>query len=656
MGNRLTMGNFFSGSGTWELAAKICGIDVLFESEVEPFPVALEAKRFPEAIQLGDVSKVNGAEIPPVDIMTNSSPCFIGSSLVNTSDGLKEIKDVKIGDKVLTHNNEYKTVTDSGCTGVKKVFELRAMGIDSIICTENHPLLVRKMTRKYPTYYVDGKRKRGNTRVFGEPEWKPLKDLDKTYYIGTSINQNSENSKNLTVEEMWLLGRYIADGYRRHDQPTVAFCIGYAKVDEFMKHLGAYRGYIDRQRTAMKYCITDKRLWELCGMCGDRAINKEFPAWILDLPAGDLKVVIDGYLSGDGCYNEKRRLFQSATISRKLAYSLSHAVAKAFCCTYKIYKIKKNPTCVIEGRTVNQHDTYEVRFKEGRKQDKAFYEDGHVWFPIRDIAEHGESEVYNLSVEDDESYTVQNIMVHNCQDLSVAGKRAGLDGERSGLFMEVIRITKEMRNADRLRSGRTTEYLRPRFWCWENVPGALSSAGGADFRTVIEEVIGIVEPERNVPMPKKWSKSGIVDGDNWQLAWRIMDAQFYGVAQRRRRLYLVLDTFGHRAGEILFERESVSWNFAEIAQAWKRTSLSFEERIDIASRIVNGELRTDSRTLEVAESGIDSGDDTEVFGMNEPVCFDGSNVTNPINASNPKPGDPCHTLSQDSRNYVVEKN
>ena len=70
---RLTMGNFFSGSGTWELAAKICGIDVLFESEIEPFPVALEAKRFPEAIQLGDISKVNGAEIPPVDILTNES-------------------------------------------------------------------------------------------------------------------------------------------------------------------------------------------------------------------------------------------------------------------------------------------------------------------------------------------------------------------------------------------------------------------------------------------------------------------------------------------------------------------------------------------------------------------------------------------------------
>lgn len=204
-----------------------------------------------------------------------------------------------------------------------------------------------------------------------------------------------------------------------------------------------------------------------------------------------------------------------------------------------------------------------------------------------------------------------------CQDLSVAGKRAGLDGERSGLFLEVIRITKEMRNADRLRSGRATEYIRPRFWCWENVPGALSIAGGADFRTVLEETIGIVEPEVHVSQPKKWGKNGIVDGDNWQLAWRIMDAQYYGVAQRRRRLYLVLDTFGHSAGEILFERESVSWNFAEIAETWQRTSLSLEDRISIASRIISGELRTDSGTLEVAESWADSGNDSEVFGINE---------------------------------------
>lgn len=141
--------------------------------------------------------------------------------------------------------------------------------------------------------------------------------------------------------------------------------------------------------------------------------------------------------------------------------------------------------------------------------------------------------------------------------------------------------------------------------------------GGADFRTVLEETIGIVEPEVHVSQPKKWGKNGIVDGDNWQLAWRIMDAQYYGVAQRRRRLYLVLDTFGHSAGEILFERESVSWNFAEIAETWQRTSLSLEERIGIASRIINGELRIDSGILEIAGQRSDSRDDSEVCVVDE---------------------------------------
>jgi len=173
-----------------------------------------------------------------------------------------------------------------------------------------------------------------------------------------------------------------------------------------------------------------------------------------------------------------------------------------------------------------------------------------------------------------------------CQDLSVAGKRAGLDGERSGLFQEVIRITREMRNeADDM--GR----LQPRFWCWENVPGAFSSNRGEDFRQVIEQVARLVEEDAVIPMPPKgWSYAGVVDGEEWQIAWRTMDAQFYGVPQRRRRVFLVADFDGHCAGEVLFERESQSWDFKEIADAWQTTSVSLADRIDIASRIIRGEI------------------------------------------------------------------
>ena len=146
-----------------------------------------------------------------------------------------------------------------------------------------------------------------------------------------------------------------------------------------------------------------------------------------------------------------------------------------------------------------------------------------------------------------------------CQDLSVAGKRAGLAGERSGLFMEQMRIIKEMRENDRRNNQRTDEYVRPRYMVWENVPGALSSNGGEDFRAVLEETARIVEEDAVIPRPSgKWTNAGCIMGNGWSIAWRIHDAQFWGVAQRRRRICLVADFGGGSAPEILFERKGMS--------------------------------------------------------------------------------------------------
>ena len=148
-----------------------------------------------------------------------------------------------------------------------------------------------------------------------------------------------------------------------------------------------------------------------------------------------------------------------------------------------------------------------------------------------------------------------------CQDLSVAGKRAGLAGERSGLYLEQIRIIKEMREGDR-RRGRADHLCRPRFMVWENVPGALSSNQGADFGAVLTEAVRAAEPEAPaVPVPEKgWPTSGCLYGElgRWSLAWRIHDAQFWGVPQRRRRIALVVDFGGLAAPEILFERRGLS--------------------------------------------------------------------------------------------------
>lgn len=164
-----------------------------------------------------------------------------------------------------------------------------------------------------------------------------------------------------------------------------------------------------------------------------------------------------------------------------------------------------------------------------------------------------------------------------CQDLSVAGKRAGLAGERSGLYMEQIRIIKEMRHRDELR-GRTGESIRPRYMVWENVPGAFSSNGGKDFAAVIEEAVRVAEPEApNVPVPEKgWPTSGCFMGDTWSVAWRVLDAQFWGVPQRRRRIALVADFGGQSAPEILFIRKGVSRDFDESKSARKATARDAE--------------------------------------------------------------------------------
>ena len=181
-----------------------------------------------------------------------------------------------------------------------------------------------------------------------------------------------------------------------------------------------------------------------------------------------------------------------------------------------------------------------------------------------------------------------------CQDLSVAGKRAGLKHEangdeettRSGLFMEAVRIIKEMREA--------TNGQYPRFALWENVPGAFSSNNGNDFRVVCEELIKIVEPAAFMPpVPKNgWAYADSYVGDGWSLAYRTFDAQYWGVPQRRRRIHLVADFRGERAGEVLFEREGVRGYFETSRTPWQAAPGNAEDRTGAADREGDGDGKT----------------------------------------------------------------
>ena len=181
-----------------------------------------------------------------------------------------------------------------------------------------------------------------------------------------------------------------------------------------------------------------------------------------------------------------------------------------------------------------------------------------------------------------------------CQDMSVAGRRAGLDGSRSNLFYEAVRIAKEMREA--------TNGRYPTWLCWENVPGAFSSNSGSDFKAVLDEIRKIKDPEADTPRPARWPNAGCILADDHSVAWRVFDAQYWGVPQRRKRIYLVADLAGQRAGKVLFESEGVSGYTPQGFRSWQGSAGAAEEGAHpagIGTDGYNGAIDTVAATLGV---------------------------------------------------------
>lgn len=240
------------------------------------------------------------------------------------------------------------------------------------------------------------------------------------------------------------------------------------------------------------------------------------------------------------------------------------------------------------------------------------------------------------------------------QDLSIAGKRAGLAGARSGLFMEQVRIVKEMREADK-RNGRTGDMVRPRYLVWENVVGAFSSNKGKDFAAVLEEIIKIVEPEApGIEVPEKgwptWGGYHDEMGGRWSVVWRTHDAQHWGVPQRRRRISVVADFGGDTASEIQFDGESVSGDIAESGAAGERPAEAAESGTSYAVRIRGGcDGGGKGALVQTEKSGtLGTGNDQTIFTptpINLMVATRCKALGRGTGFGVGEPGDPANTIS-----------
>lgn len=257
-------------------------------------------------------------------------------------------------------------------------------------------------------------------------------------------------------------------------------------------------------KTTYKLQFSNKELGEFCKQFGIGAKNKNIPQWILDLKKEYLEYLLFGIIDSDGCFSQNR--YKVTTISRNLAYNIGELVLKIKNVPYHIYKNIRPKKYNIEGRIVNQNDTYQITWGFNYNHNINFVDNNYLYSKIRKIEEREEfNDVYNIEVEDTHSYCVNNIATHNCQDFSVAGKQAGGDegsGTRSSLMYETIRII---------------EKLKPKYVVWENVKNLLSKKHKHNFDNYINKL----------------------DELGYNSYYKVLDAKDYGVAQHRERIYTV---------------------------------------------------------------------------------------------------------------------
>ena len=574
MEDQMTLGSLFSGSGGFELAGTLAGVKPVFLSEVEPFCVRLTEKRFPDVKHYGDVSRLSGADLEPVDVITFGSPCFPEGTLILTDNGYIPIEEVEVGMRVLTHKGRWRTVTATGAKfGETVVLKGNHYGLE---CTPNHPIY-SSGERKYYPQLDNGKR--GNMilltdekswvpagemkgKLWGVPNYAEPLPIASPSYLGTSWQKPMPP---FSDELFYFVGRWLGDGWVQNKQRPgrpeghtggqICICDSYDKEGELREIVEkmSERYSVYRHRTAIRFTFTSKVFCEwLTDNFGRYAYGKTMPGWVFGMRESYKRSLLNGLIDSDGT-KVQDNIWKINTTSKRLAESI-RILGEMLGYSTTVFFVKTEDTCVIEGRVVNQRDWYSVVLTRGKKR-KHLSDDRQGWYRVRSVTQtHNTKPVYNLTVDEDNSYVADGIVVHNCQDLSIAGNRAGIhEGKRSSLFFQAIRIIKEMKEA--------TNGKYPRYAIFENVAGAFSSNNGADFKAVLEAFCSVENEGAYIPEPPKgkWPHAGYILGDNYSLAWRLFDSKYFGVAQRRERIYLVADFTGWSAGEILFKRDGVPW-------------------------------------------------------------------------------------------------
>lgn len=523
--------DLFSGIGGFSLGLeRTAGFETVAFCEIDEICQKVLQKHWPLVSLFSNVKKLNSQNIKhKIDIITGGFPCFTEGTLILTKEGYRDIKDIKVGDEVLTHKGVWKRVNQKHKKRNARTRTIKSQGVFPLTTTDEHP------------FYVRGH------------EWVEAKNLvPKKHMLGMGVPEIYKTPIDKGYNFWWTVGRFIADGWLvnrkdRGDGSTcrVVICCSKTETEEIEKYLlTEFSASKVEERTVFKYHITQNWFGEFLKPIGRGAENKQIPSEWLHLPIPESKAILDGYFSGDGSVQKNR--IRATTVSKKLALGVSHLVQKVYGVSASLYTHEVPLKKIIEGREVNQKTQYCVAFTPRSSKTSSIKEGRFVWKKLKENNPTNKVEtVYNIGVEDDESYIANGCVVHNCQDISVAGKGAGLEGERSGLWFEYKRLIKE---------------IQPKYAIIENVAN-LRSKGLA---TVIKDLGEI----------------------GYDVEWNIISARSVGGIHLRERIFLVAHTNDFRLGSTFTTKE-------EKQKWWTETTSSQRSMLQQAGTFEPRTIRAD---------------------------------------------------------------
>ena len=432
--------SLFDGMACGMLAMQKAGVEVeeYTAYEVDKYAIKTATHNFPMIKECGDVFKADFKQYKGFDYIVGGSPCVPAGSKVKTDKGYKSIEDVEIGDMVLTHKNRYRPVSRLYKRTSNHLYHITFNGNKTLDITGNHPVY---------TY-------RNGQFCFVRTD-----ELTNDDYVCININ-NENNYLDYSNDVLWLVGRALADGYLNKEKYAITITVAKKKINEFESHLCGFHYYVcHKDRPAVEYTIKDDILTELYSYLGNnKSLSKFFPDEIISLPKNQLKMVFDGYISGDGFIRQdKPNTVMWCSSSENLTLSMGLITAKLFnkypTISVRLPEYKKLPSGYCN-TNINYNSQISIT---DRANPNIKTIDDKLLIRIKSIKKENISiDVYNIETTEDHSYTVNNCIVHNCTYWSIAQKN-NRETEASGLgwelFSQYVRAIRE---------------VKPKFFIYEN--------------------------------------------------------------------------------------------------------------------------------------------------------------------------------------------